>query len=352
MTPRENILGLFRKTGYETAPVCFDLCPLKDEEFRKKTGSDKSYRDYYNFPWKSTAAPERKWETPDWRKYHGPDLKEGTTFDLYGVGWEPGGYAHLRGMRNPMKNFTSVQQMMDYPFPDWTKSDFGPVKKSVEEIHRAGHAAMFSFACSIWETSWYIRGMEELMMDMMSGDPMASFLLDKVTDNACYIVKKAAEAGIDFLHTGDDIGMQKSIMMSESMHREWIKPRMVKVIKTAKDANPDLIVSYHSCGYVKPFIKDLIEIGVDTLNPVQPECMSFEEIFKEFGDRLSFWGTIGTQTTLPFGKPEDVRREVLKNLELAGGKGGLLCAPTHLIEPEVPWENIEAYIKACGDFKP
>jgi uroporphyrinogen decarboxylase len=122
------------------------------------------------------------------------------------------------------------------------------------------------------------------------------------------------------------------------------------VVKAAKTANPDIIVSYHSCGYVEPFIPDLIEVGVDVLNPVQPECMSFEKIHAEYGDVLSFWGTIGTQTTMPFGSPDDVRKEVIKNLKIAGAKGGLLCTPTHLLEPEVPWENIEAYIDACKNF--
>ena len=96
-----------------------------------------------------------------------------------------------------------------------------------------------------------------------------------------------------------------------------------------------------------PFIEDLIDAGIDVLNPVQPECMDFKEIHDAYGDRLSFWGTLGTQTTLPFGTPEEVRELVLRNLKIAGPKGGLLCTPTHLVEPEVPWENMEAYVEAC-----
>ena len=98
-------------------------------------------------------------------------------------------------------------------------------------------------------------------------------------------------------------------------------------------------------------IPHLIDAGIDVLDPVQPECMSFEDIYKEFGDRISFHGTIGTQTTMPFGTPDEVRREVFKNLEIAGDKGGLLVSPTHMLEPEVPVENLVAYINACRDFK-
>ena len=139
-------------------------------------------------------------------------------------------------------------------------------------------------------------------------------------------------------------------MMSTDMYREWLKPRLAKVIAAAKRIKPDILISYHSCGYITPFIDDLIEIGVDILNPVQPECMDFAEIHEEFGSRISFNGTLGTQTLFPHGTPDEVRAEVFKNLSIAGDKGGLFCCPTHMLEPEVPWENIEAYVEAIRDF--
>ena len=98
-------------------------------------------------------------------------------------------------------------------------------------------------------------------------------------------------------------------------------------------------------------IDSLIDAGVEILNPVQPECMEFSAINKHYGDRLSFNGTLGTQTTMPFGTPEEVRSVVFKNLEIAGPTGGLFCCPTHLLEPEVPWENVEAYVSACKEFR-
>ena len=94
----------------------------------------------------------------------------------------------------------------------------------------------------------------------------------------------------------------------------------------------------------------MIIFEVDILNPVQPECVDPVAIKKKYGDRLSFWGTIGTQTTMPFGTPEDVRREIRARIETVGKGGGLLIAPTHVIEPEVPWENILAFIEAVKEF--
>lgn len=206
--------------------------------------------------------------------------------------------------------------------------------------------------CTVWETAWYTRGMEVLMMDMMSEPELAEFVLDKVTDNSVKNAISFAKAGADGIFLGDDIGMQSTIMMSLELYREFLKPRLKRVISEAKSINPDLIVFYHSCGYVTPFIEDLIEAGIDVLNPIQPESMSFEEIFLKYGGRLSFCGTIGTQTTMPFGTPADIRREIHSRLDFVGKRGGLLISPTHVLEPEVPAENIVAYIEACREYKP
>ncbi len=207
-----------------------------------------------------------------------------------------------------------------------------------------------SMQCTIWETAWYMRGMEVLMMDMMSEDEMAEFVLNKVTELAIHRAEYFVKTGAEVLYFGDDIGMQPTIMMSKELYQTWLKPRLKRVVDAARAINPDVIIFYHSCGFVEPFIEDLIEVGIDVLNPVQPECMDFAEIHAKYGDRISFHGTIGTQTTMPFGTPEEVRAEVFKNLDIAGKKGGLLVSPTHLLEPEVPWENIRAYIEACRDY--
>ena len=159
-----------------------------------------------------------------------------------------------------------------------------------------------------------------------------------------------AQAGVDILFLGDDIGTQRSILMSEGIYCDWLKPRLKRVIDAAKAVNPDILVFYHSCGYITPLIPHLIEAGIEVLNPVQPECMDFQEIHDRYSDRLSFYGTIGTQSHMPFGSPEEIRKEVFNNLDIAGRKGGLVVAPTHILEPEVPWENIMAYVNACRDY--
>lgn len=351
MTTLENFRSIARRTGYEKMPVELNMCPSLQKKF------DDYCREHdFQVPRSMVYMPDLQPKTAPaetFLKYYDHGFKEGTQIDMYGVAHEPGSAAafHMTYMHHPMADFDSVEQIEAYPFPDFHVPD-GPEQRAVaKEAHAQGLPVMGGMQCTIWETAWYLRGMENLMADMMMEDPMAEALLDKVTDSAVLRAESYARNGADAIYLGDDVGMQHTIMMRDSMYCTWLKPRLKRVIDAARAINPDIIVFYHSCGFVTPLIPHLIDAGVDVLNPVQPECMDFGEIHAQFGDRLSFNGTIGTQTTMPFGTPEDVRREVFKNLEIAGDKGGLFVCPTHLLEPEVPVENVVAYIKACQDFK-
>ncbi len=353
MTKRENLLSLYRRKGYEKAPIHFNLCPTLLEKYKAYANNDAFFGDYFGFSRKGIGYGKlRDTSTDKFLPYY-DKLKEGTRIDLYGVAHEPGGpeAKHMTYMRHPLEHCDSLDMMKEYPYPDYQGADYSHQKLLVDTVHNDGKAACGDMQCTIWERAWYIRGMEELMMDMMSDDPMAEYILDKTTEISEFKALKYVEAGCDMLFLGDDIGMQYTIMMSERLYSDWIKPRLTRIIKSVRAKNPDVIIAYHSCGYIEPFIPHLIEAGIDVLNPIQTECMSFEKIHAQYGDVLSFDGTVGTQTVMPFGTPDDVRREVFKNLEIAGDKGGLLCCPTHILEPEVPWENVLAYVKACNDFK-
>ena len=356
MNLRSNIISLYRRTGYKYAPVQLNLCPSQWETFHTLAGDGVSLAEYFDYPqgFQTASVPGIVPAKQDikWDQYYPFELKPGTVFDIWGIAREPGSAEahHMTRMRHPMRTFDSLEQIQKYPWPDFINAPVDHIQKRVKEIHAQDQAALFGMACTIWETSWYIRGMPELMMDMAMEDEKAVWLLDKVTDTACHRACIAARAGVDILHLGDDVGMQNRIMMSKPMYREWLKPRLAKVITAAKTIKPDILIFYHSCGFVTPFIEDFIDIGIDILNPIQPECMNFVEIHDMYGDVLSFNGTIGTQTTMPFGSADEVKHLVLSNLKIAGQKGGLVCAPTHMVEPEVPWENIEAYIQACKTF--
>lgn len=362
--PREDLLRLYRRQGYERAPIGMHLCPSLEKEFRRRHPDFRGdYLEFFGAPYRIIYDPgfawnfDEVWRVPgrdkfDWHKFYPKGFTYAVKFDGWGVAHEhnPDSH-HMTLMHHPLENASSLTDLETYPWPAFEKIDYSYLKPRVAEIH-ARNLAVFVWAeCTIWETAWYLRNMENLFVDMGSNDPMATYLLDKITDLACFRARRFAQAGVDILGLGDDIGMQSSPMMSVEMYRTWLKPRLAKVIAAAKAVKPDLLVSYHSCGYVLPFIDDLIEVGVDILNPVQPECMDFAAVHGQFGDRLSFNGTIGTQQLMPYGTPEQVRAEVIRNLTIAGDKGGLFCCPTHMLEPEVPWANFEAYVEAVRSFK-
>jgi uroporphyrinogen decarboxylase len=251
----------------------------------------------------------------------------------------------------PMQKLKTAAELQEYPFPDFSQTPcLGHLEDEVRSLHDRHLAVTGSLWGTFFERSWHMRGMDRLFMDFYDNPEFATALLDKMLKIRCFQAEYYAEIGVDILHTGDDLGMQHTLIMSVPMWRKWIKPRLAQVIQTAKRIKPDLLVEYHTDGYVEPFIPELIEIGVDVLNPVQPECMDPAEIKKKFGDQLAFSGTVGNQSTLPLGSPDEVRRVVKERIQTVGRNGGLVLAPSHMLEPDVPWENILAFFEAADEF--
>ena len=203
---------------------------------------------------------------------------------------------------------------------------------------------------TIFWPPYKLRGMEQLLIDFYDDSPIAEALLDRVTDLCCAMASGLAACGVDIIHTADDLGTQQNLMISRDMYRKWIKGPMARVVQSSKKVNPEVLVFFHSDGNVAELIPEFIDIGIDILNPFQPECMDIEAIKREYGNDLAFWGAVGTQTTMPFGTPEEVQRTVRRCIETIGRHGGFLIAPTHLVEPEVPWENIMAFVEAVDRY--
>lgn len=352
MTNRENFLSIVRRQGYEWMPAEFTLCPSLQQKIEQQYGT-KDYEELFQFAWRRVEDIRLvNHDVEQYRRFYQKPLAEGADIDIWGVGHEKSPNSmHMTYMRHPMEDMETLEEMQEYPFPDFEGGDKSHQKPQVDEIKSRDLIALGDMQMTLWEIAWYLRSMEELFCDMMCADEKAEFIFDKALEMAKVRAKAYIDAGVDVLFFGDDIGMQHTIMMSEELYCEWIKPRLTELIRSAKAWNPDIVIFYHSCGFVEPFIPHLIDAGVDVLNPIQSECMDFEEIHRKYGDKISFHGTIGTQTVMPHGTPEEVKEAVRRNLKLAGTRGGLLVAPTHILEPEVPVENILAYVEACREYK-
>jgi uroporphyrinogen-III decarboxylase len=197
---------------------------------------------------------------------------------------------------------------------------------------------------TIFETAWALRGLEQIMRDMVLDPELAGCLLDIPYRYHLEAAKKLVQMGVDMIWTGDDVGAQSRMLISPKMWRRYLKPRMANFIAELKALNPALKVAYHTDGNVEPILPELIEIGIDVLNPVQPASMDPAKIKEKYGDRLCFWGTIDEQYTLPFGSPQDVEAEVLQRLKTIGKDGGLILAPTHHVQLDTPLENFWALV--------
>lgn len=201
-----------------------------------------------------------------------------------------------------------------------------------------------------WEKACYMRGILNMCEDLVANQDFATCLLDKLCRFFCFMARRFAEAGVDMVWLSEDVGMQDRLMISPQMYRTWIKPRTKSVIDAARQVNPDIWIAQHHCGYVEPLIEDFVEIRVNALHPIQPESMSPLRIKQRFGDVLTLWGTVGAQSVMPFGTPEEVRETVRENIRDLGFNGGLWIAPSQSLEPDVPWANVAAFFDAVEEF--
>lgn len=353
MLPRERILKAVNRQKPDRVPM--DLPDFNREAlriFKEKTGSDDPIkyfgveRDFESVSFKPTRE-----DTGKYYQYHRTDFKNAVTYNEWGTAFEIGSNPAFDHVVAPLTYINTEKELDAYPMPDFMSSyRHKHLAEDVQRIKRKGLAVVAYMEMTIFEVAWQIRGFDELMCDFLLNESLADSLLDRITDIRVAMARRYAESGVDILRTGDDVGMQANLMMSVDLWRKHLKPRLKKVFNAAKEANPEIKICYHSDGYIEPIIEDLVEIGLDILNPVQPECMDPLRLKQQYGERLSFWGTIGIQRTLPFGTPEDVVREVRERIETVGKGGGLVIGPTHVIAPEVPYENIFAFVKAVKEY--
>ena len=198
-----------------------------------------------------------------------------------------------------------------------------------------------------WERSWFMRGMENIMTDMYLNPKFTHGLLDGLQSVCLGVIDRLLKdygERIDAVGLSEDMGTEKNLMIDPEKWREFIKPRVRQMFERIRTAGK--AVYLHSCGHVTPIIPDLVEIGVNILQPLQPEAMDIFEIKRQFGKDLCLMGGISTQRTLPFGGMEDVRGEVQACLKHMASGGGYVMAPAKPILPGVPLENARALIDA------
>ncbi len=350
MTSRERVLTALRRTGkpdktpFEISWGAFT--PWLMETYRKETGSDLPPEEYFDFDIRYVKPAPTHLQT-DFTKF----FPEGTLgpladFDEWGIGWEASEYEMVHFKYHTLESMTTPEEIDAYPWPDLGAAyRYEAAAAQTAIFQQRGYAVCGEMYQTLFETAWLLRDMQQFMMDMVMNPEIAHAICENITRIRIAQAEHYARAGVDILRLGDDIVSQQGLMFSVEHYREFLKPRIQRIVAAAKAIKPDILIFYHSCGKIEGMIEELIEAGVEVLNPIQPECNDLGAIQKRYGDRLSFWGGIGVQSVLPHGTPEEVEASTRETIALMGPENGYLVAPAHILDPTVPWRNIEAFIK-------
>ncbi|MHB0858690.1 MAG: uroporphyrinogen decarboxylase family protein [Anaerolineae bacterium] len=272
--------------------------------------------------------PERRWVTQD--RYE----------DAFGCVWKAGNIPHIEGCR------LASPSLRGYHWPDLANERC--FDSTAEFIHT--HQDFVTFcadAHGFYDRAWALRGMENLMIDLVLNPSFVHDLFEALTERHLGVVDRIAALGFEGIRFADDWGYQRGLLMGAERWRQFVRPGLERIFERARAKG--LIVLVHSCGDVSEIIPDLIDMGVQILNPLQPEAMNVLEVKRRYGRHLCLNGGISTQLTLPHGSVDEVRREVAACLRYLGDHGGYVIGPAKPIMQGVPPANAAALIDAILD---
>lgn len=279
--------------------------------------------------------------------------------DEWGIGWrkpKQGGF-YYDMYHHPLAKAETLTDYKVFQFPNpLDDCRYENLRRAAEAAVARGKAVALAGLCSgILELCAWTRGFEQFYVDLALNQDLVAFMLDRMVEfKSVYWERALAEIGdlLDVVLEADDLGSQRALLFSPDTYRKLVKPRHKKLYTFIKDQAP-VKLFFHSCGSIRPIIGDLIDVGIDILNPVQftASDMDLKELKQEFGRDLVFWGGgIDTQQVLGSGTPEQVKADVRRNIEALAPGGGFVFATVHDIQANVPPENIMAMWEAWKTF--
>lgn len=243
---------------------------------------------------------------------------------------------YFRFVSHPL---SGAERPEEYAFPDPDLPErFAHLDYSVQQFKDKYMIAIETG--NIFRDAWELRGLEQFLMDTRLNPDFVTRLLDIITESKIVEVTRLIEHGADIVQLVGDISSERSMLISPRWWRTEIKPRLARVIQATR--RPGMYFYFHSDGAMQAVLPDLIEIGFDIINPLQPECMDLLSIKQQYGAQFTMHSTMSSQHTLPFGTPEDVRAEVRACIQNFGSNGGLILAPSNIVQADVPLENVLA----------
>jgi uroporphyrinogen decarboxylase len=269
-------------------------------------------------------------------------LNDGYELDIFGVRWslsKDGGDVGIV-VDSPMKE----AGFHGYQFPEIRKDFALELCRRMRDEPR-GVFRMFSITMCFFERAWSLRGMENILTDMCLNEAFVAELFERILNHHLALLDLVLDHEFEGVYFGDDWGQQKGLIMGPLMWRKYIKPAMAKLFEKVKGKGKYVIL--HSCGDLREIMPELIDIGVDVYNTLQPEIYDLKELKREYGKRMSFYGGISTQQFLPMATVQESREMTRTMLELMGRGGGYILSPTHAVTPDIPVSNVLAMVEVA-----
>ena len=356
MKHRDRVIKPLNNEVTDRPPFQASFCPEFADRLRKAFGLKSEHpHDPHNGRWNGyeleiLSGHDALQCSIGWFTGYYLDTKPYT--DEWGVKWRIDEYNTPFGkgtFTNIAGNPLGVKEKIgDYTPPDPNRAELYRNLERLIKGYKEEYYIIGRLHCTVFESAWALRGFEKLLTDFYLDPDLANRVLDITENYHKAIAINMAKMGVDMIWLGDDIGAQDALLLPPEMWEEFLKPRMARIIDAIKAINPQVKIAYHTDGNNFDILPGLIEIGVEVLNPIQPESMDPKELKDQYGDQLSFFGSIAVQSTLPFGTPEEVAHEVNLRKATIGQNGGWICAPTHHLQLDTPLDNYFALLEALG----
>ena len=291
-------------------------------------------------------------EVRPWRH----DMSADIYYDQWNIGLKmnPDGF-YYNNYEHPLASASEPSDLDKFEFFEPNEEIFNGIEERIAKFEGKYCLILEGFREPMFGLPSWLRGTENFYCDLVSEDGMADALLDKILTHylkwTSYVLDRIGSK-IDVLKVADDMGTQSTLLMSPDTYRTHIKPRQAALYAHMKEKCPKAKLLLHSCGAIRPIIGDLIEIGVDALNPVQISAAGMDpsELKREFGGKVAFWGGgVDTQQVLQFATPAEVKKEVKKNMDVFKENGGYVFTQVHNIMPGVPVDNVIAMYEAYAE---
>ncbi len=266
--------------------------------------------------------------------------------------YEEWGYRPAEDSIHPLGRLRSTAEWTRGLLPDF--SDRRRHQRLAEDVRRLQDRGLAVAASpphlggELFESAWRLRGFERFMRDLVKEPELVGYLIDQLAALATESAVILARCGVDILILDDDVAYCGGLLISPFMWRRFFKPRLARIIEAARRVAPDLLIFYHSDGDFTRLLPDLVELGVNVVNPVAPDCMDAAAIRRAFGGRLALWGTVGTAVTWDLGTPAQIREEV-RQRTASVGRSGLLLSPAYDLD-FAPRRNVAAFSEAVRDL--